>query len=97
MKKELRESIDNAKWEWLKPHLQRGTLLLIAFNLDLAEVAYRISQDDTDYIRKLMNGNFLKRPSEEQIHKWDQTPEREFRFIIVQPYVLMQEIMTKQF
>lgn len=97
MRKTLKESIDNAQWEWLKPHLQRGTLLLIAFNLDLAEVAYRISQDDTEYIRKLMNGNFIKRPSDEHIEKWDKTPEREFRFIIVQPYVLMQEIMVKQF
>ena len=96
MKKTLQESIDMAQWEWLKPHLQRGTLFIIAQNLELAEVAFRIAQDDTDYILKVMNDNSLKRPSEEQIEKWDKTPLAQFNFVIVQPYVLMQEIVEKQ-
>lgn len=97
LKKELQDSLDEAPWEWLKPHLDRGTLLNVGFNMDLVDVAFRIAKDDVDYIRKLMNGNFLRRPTPVQIEKWDKTPEKKFRFIIVQPYVLIQEILEKQY
>src|SRR5690606_9344104 len=97
LKKELQDSLEEAQWEWLKPHLEKGTLLNIAFNMDLVEVSYRIAKDDVEYIKKLMNGNFLRRPTLAQIEKWDKLPAKKFRFIIVQPYVLIQEILEKHY
>ena len=45
-REELALNIDEAEWQWLKPHLERGALITVAAALDLAEAGERIAADD---------------------------------------------------
>ena len=90
-KEELATHIDVAEWGWLRAHLERGGLIVVAAGLDLAEVGLMIAGDDTAAIRGLIGGGKLGKPSREEIALWDHDRKKRFRTLIISPYVLIQE------
>jgi hypothetical protein len=89
--KKLTDEIEAVEWHWLRPHLGRGALIIVAPDLDLTDVAARISADDTAQVGGWIAAGQLAKPAREQIADWDEDPTRTFRMLIVQPYVLFQE------
>ena len=87
----MADEIESVEWHWLRPHLERGALIVVAPALDLATTAARISADDTAQIGAWIATGQLAKPTREQIVDWDEDPTRTFRMLIVQPYVLIQE------
>jgi hypothetical protein len=77
-------------WEWLKPHVQSGAALLIRSDLDLEKAAKEIAEDSSAEVKAWIASGAITRPTLEQIALWDQEPHREFRFVIIQPFVLIQ-------
>jgi len=90
-KEELALSIDEAEWDWLRAHLERGGIILVADSLDLADAALRVAADDTDVINDWVNAGKIGKPSESQITSWDSNRRKKFAMLIVSPYVLIQE------
>ncbi len=88
----LAEQVDEAEWGWLRAHLERGGLILVASGLELEEVGVRIATDDAALISDWIASGSLGKPRNEQIASWDQAPEQRFRTLIVSPYVLIQQI-----
>jgi len=84
------DQIEDVEWHWLRPHLDRGALIVVAPALDLLEAAARIAADDSERVGAWIAGGQLAKPSLEQITAWDADPTRAFRMLIVQPYVLIQ-------
>jgi hypothetical protein len=64
---------------------------LVAEELDLAHVGSKVAADDTSTVGKWLENNELVRPTPDKMKTWDSEPGKVFRFLIVQPYVLMQE------
>ena len=89
-KENLALTIDEAEWQWLKPHTERGVLIIVADGLDLAEAGFRIARDDAELVRSWIVTGRLGKPTPEQIATWDQTPELRFQMLIVSPYILMK-------
>lgn len=89
--RQLREEIEEVQWHWLRPHLDRGALIVVDPALDLAETAARISADDTAAVGAWITAGRLAKPTPAKIAAWDAEPLRAFRMLIVQPYVLIQE------
>jgi len=89
---ELALNIDEARWQWLKPHLERGALITVAAVLDLAEAGERIAQDDTARVAAWLAVGSIGKPTEDQIAAWDDEPDKKFLTLIISPYVLIQEI-----
>lgn len=89
--KKLADEIEDVEWHWLRPHLDRGALIVVDPALDLAETADRISADDTAAVGVWITTGRLVKPTPVQIAAWDAEPLRAFRMLIVQPYVLIQE------
>lgn len=87
----LRAEMLDGHWADLKDHAERGAVFYIAPDLDLAEVAARIAHDDTAAIGKWIERQALARPTPHQLEAWDSDPTRSFKFLIVQPYVVMQD------
>lgn len=85
------DEIEDVEWHWLRPHLDRGALIVVDPALELAEAAARISADDTTTVSAWIAAGRLAKPIREQIAAWDAEPLRAFRMLIVQPYVLIQE------
>ena len=89
----LKAEIEEADWSMLEAHHERQALILVDSELDLAEAGQKVAQDDVEGIKQWMTNGKLGKPEEIQIKNWKENPyNKGFRFIIVQPYVLIQEI-----
>jgi len=85
------DQVENVEWHWLRPHLERGALILVAPGLALAEAGACVAADDAGRVGAWIASGELTKPTLEQINAWDAEPTRTFRMLIVQPYVLVQE------
>lgn len=85
------DEIEEVEWHWLRPHLDRGALIVVDPTLELADAAASISADDTVRVGAWITAGQLAKPTLEQITAWDADPVRAFRMLIIQPYVLIQE------
>ena len=88
--KQLRDSVEEGEWSWLAPHHARGALVIVSQELDLAEVGVAISRDSVAEVGAWLQQGSLAKPTPQQAESWDAMPTQKFRFLIVQPYVLIQ-------
>lgn len=91
---EFASQIEEVEWHWLRLHLERGAVIIVAPALDLAEVATRVASDDSSAVGAWVSSGQLTKPTLEQIGAWNADPMRRFRMLIVQPYVLVQELSS---
>ncbi len=90
-KEELALTIDEAEWQWLRPHLERGALIVVAPGLDLAEAGYRIAEDNAQMVTQWIESGKLGRPTPAQLEEWNAAPTKRFQMLIVSPYILLKE------
>ena len=90
-REELALTIDESEWSWLRPHLERGGLVLVAGSLDLADAALKLATDDTESIERWIRDGRISKPTESQISLWDEDQQKRFSMLIVSPFVLIQE------
>jgi hypothetical protein len=90
-KEELALTIDETEWSWLRPHLERGGVILVNERVELAEAALRIARDDLASIEEWISHGLIGKPSDAQIADWDEIKPKKFAMLIVSPYVLIQE------
>ena len=92
LKERLKKAIDQAEWSWLEPHQERGSIIIVSEELELAEVAFRIATDDQSMIAGWLKENQLTRPNSVQIDHWRSEAGLRLNGVIVQPFVLVQQI-----
>jgi hypothetical protein len=90
--KKLRDSIEEGEWSWLAPHHARGAVVIVSPELDLAEVGSAVARDDVAEVGPWLQQGHLAKPTTQQAESWDATAGQKFRFLIVQPYVLIQSL-----
>ena len=88
----LRGEVEEGEWSWLAPHHARGAVIVVAQELDLAEVAAAVANDVLEKIRPWLEQKQVAKPDDEQAEAWNAAPSQKFRFLIIQPYVLVQLI-----
>ena len=91
-KEELVLQIDEAEWGWLRAHLERGGVIIVAPGLDLVEAGRAMATDDASTVAAWIDTGRLAKPSREQVAVWDATQGKRFRTLIISPYVLIQEM-----
>lgn len=91
-KEELALNVDEAEWNWLRAHLERGGLIVVAPDLDIVEVGASIVADDAVTVNGWIADEKLAKPTAEQLEAWDGDRRKRFLSLIVSPYVLIQEI-----
>jgi hypothetical protein len=91
IREQLTEMLDEAKLEWLKPHIQKDVVILVAPELDLLDVGVAIASDNTMSVQHWIGEQLLVKPSEQVLERWNSNPDRKFQALIIQPYVLVQE------
>jgi len=82
--------VQRASWSVLREHLRRDAVIVVSEELDLSYVAQRVVEDETAEVIPWLEQSLLSKPNQEQTTLWDGTPEREFCFVIAQPFVLIQ-------
>lgn len=92
LRTELTANLDEAEWEWLIPHVQRDAVIVVAENLDLVDVAVAIAGDQVASVQHWIDEQLMMKPSQIQIGNWNCDRTKRFHTLIIQPYVLIQEM-----
>lgn len=90
-REELAQQVDQARWEWLRPHQERGALVWVDGMLELAEVGERLAADDTASVQAWLASHMIAKPNAEQLDAWNRQPDRLFAMLVVSPFILIQE------
>ena len=97
MNDELRQKISSevaeTRWDALAPHQLRGALFLVDLSFDLVEVALAVATNQTRVVQAWIAGQHLRRPEPSLVDAWTPT-NPSFRFVIVQPFVLAQSLVS---
>ena len=92
LKEKLEKDVADIAWKDLQPHAKRDAVILINQELDLPEVAVAIAEDNTASVQKWIGSQSIAKPTAEQLTDWNQTPEKQFTALIVQPFVVVKEV-----
>lgn len=89
----FKRDIAEISWRELKIHLQRESIITVAGELDLITVAVAVAEDDSNMVEGLIAAEQLGKPTEAQLKYWEKHQKVSFRMLIVQPYILIQEVV----
>ena len=89
IKTQLQEQIAEIDWKDLMPHAQRDAIVIVNNPLDLIDVGCAIAEDKTHLVQNWISEQLVQKPTAEQLSEWNETPNKKFRTIIVQPFVLI--------
>ena len=89
----FKRDLAKVNWRELKIHLQRDALITVAEVLDIIEVAVAVANDDAASVEKWINTKQLGKPTQGQLKRWEKTQDKPFRMLIVQPFILIQEVL----
>lgn len=99
MTQQLRQDLANmvgpTHWNWLKPHIARDAVVFVDPQLDLVDVGIALTNDNVQMVQRWIGEQLITKPTAEQLQDWGAAgPSNQLRSLIVQPYVLVQEILT---
>ena len=92
LKKKFKKEYDVVKWDTIKEHLVRDAVIIVSPELNIVESAIEIAQDHIDVVSGWLKEKKIYKPDQAILNEWEKNPEKCFGFIIVQPYVLIQEV-----
>jgi len=77
-------------WRELEKHYAQGNVVWVANELDLVEVAVRISHDDKASIAQWMGDGKIAKVSDQQALEWH-TNDASLWAVVVSPFILVQQ------
>ncbi len=92
LKAELAQAIDEATWDCLMPHAKRDFIIFVTQELDLLDVGMAIARDDVVSVQHWISTQQVHKPFPDQLASWNSNQAKRFQALIVQPYVLIQEL-----
>ena len=93
MVESFKRDLAGVTWRELKIHLQRDAIISISAEIDLIEAAVAVAEDDKDQVEVWIDAGQLAKPTEKQLESWEQEEDKPFQMLIVQPFILIQEIV----
>ncbi len=92
LKQELESMIGPAAWHNLLPQVARDSIVVVNPGLDLAEVGVAVATDNVNSVQRWISEALISKPTVEQMADWERDRSRQFQTLIVQPYVLIQNL-----
>ncbi|WP_256995666.1 DUF2288 domain-containing protein [Halomicronema hongdechloris] len=83
--------VDSAEWTWLQPHANRDAVVVVDQALDLVDVGVAIATDNVTSVDHWIGEQLLRKPTLDQLIRWERTEGLRFQALIVPPYVLVQQ------
>ncbi len=90
---QFKKDLAEVDWKEMRIHLRRDAIILVAAELDLVEVALAVAEDDKSQVETWIGQEQLGKPNAEQLESWEKQLNKPFRLLIVQPYILAQEVI----
>jgi hypothetical protein len=92
LKEKLQEDVADISWQDLQAHAKRDAIIVINNELELSTVAAAIAEDDTTSVQGWIGEEVIAKPTAQQLTDWNQTPDKQFVALIVQPFVVVKEV-----
>ncbi|MHB8708636.1 MAG: DUF2288 domain-containing protein [Desulfuromonadales bacterium] len=92
LRTKLQEELDTVDWRALRTHLHRDSVILVAPELDLVEVACCVAKDRSTEVAGWIAAGQLGKPGVAELDTWERELDKKFRMLIVTPYVLIQTV-----
>lgn len=92
MRESFQRDIAEVEWRELRVHLQRDAIILVSSKLDLIEAAVAVAEDDKSLVEEWIVSQLIGKPDEDQLASWENELDKPFRMLIVQPFILVQDV-----
>jgi hypothetical protein len=92
LRDKLRNELDTVDWRALREYLRRDSVIVVAAELDLVEVACCVARDCSVEVAGWIAGGQLRKPELADLSAWERELDKPFRMLIVAPYVLIQAV-----
>jgi hypothetical protein len=93
LKAKLSTEIEEADWNLLKKHHENETVFFVSDDLNLVDVAVAVAKDKANFIKVWLDSGQLARPTDDQVKYYESIEYKKMcKFLIIQPYVLVQTI-----
>ena len=92
MVESFKRDLAEVSWRELKIHLKRDAIIIVAAELDLVDVGVAVADDDKASVETWIAACQLNKPTEKQLESWEQAADKRFQMLIVQPFILVQDI-----
>lgn len=81
-------------WAALEPHALRDAVIVLKLGSGptLEQAAIAIAEDHTAQVQAWVVSGAIAKPTPEQLAVWKAAPQTRFNHVILQPYVLIQEL-----
>jgi hypothetical protein len=87
----LASEVEECSWSMISEHVESGITLLLDKSLDLIEFGVAVAKDDVTKIQSWQQEELFKNAQELDCKEYSSDPHKKFaKFIIVQPFVLLQ-------
>lgn len=87
----FKSEVDQADWEMLQPHFDRGALFWVGKELDIFEVAADLALDNISMVKEYLDDGVLCQANDEHQKQFSEDKNKFFaNFLVIQPYVLFQ-------
>jgi hypothetical protein len=86
----LKSEIDITSWEMIHPHHVRDAVFIVNKPMELWDVGKLIAENKAHLVKALLDSNELRRPTENEIAGFKNDEKLKFKFLIIQPFVLVQ-------
>jgi hypothetical protein len=91
LKEKLKTEIEIADWDMLRVHHEREAVFMVDRSIDLLVAAVAIAQDNSSLVSIWITDSKLARPEDSKVEEYElEKYKKNFDFIIIQPYVLVQ-------
>ncbi|MBE9048042.1 DUF2288 domain-containing protein [Pleurocapsales cyanobacterium LEGE 10410] len=92
LKERLEKDVADISWKDLQPHAKRDAVIVVKSELDLSEVAVAIAEDNAALVQGWISDRSIAKPTAKQLTDWNSTLQKQFTVLIVQPFVIVQEV-----
>ncbi len=92
LRKDLAAMVGSADWHTLIPHAARDSLVIVHAGLDLVDVGVAVATDNVNSVQRWISEALITKPTVEQLENWERDRTQQFQTLIVQPYVLIQDL-----
>ncbi len=92
IKTQLIKDLAPMDWETLIPHVKRDAVIVVDEALDLVEVGMAIAEDNAHLVQNWLSELLLHKPFQDELSSWNSQPKKQFKTLIVQPFVLITAI-----
>lgn len=81
-------------WQELQRHFAQGVVVMVKPGLNLVDVAYEVTRDNENQVKRWMKAGSLKNVSDDQAREWLEANALMWA-VVVKPWVLVQPVMNQ--